>query len=102
MPEISGDLFAGVTELKLWNHSHSANFIYVRFGSLADICNVKSHVCFTPKADIRSANRNVRFGPKADIRSLFDHLVGVGEQRDKLNPSAFAVRIYSRAVFAMP
>ena len=62
----------------------------------------KSCLLYPPKADIRSANRNVRFGPKADIRSLFDHLVGVGEQRDKLNPSAFAVRIYSRAVFAMP
>jgi hypothetical protein len=57
----------------------------VRFGSKADMCAAKRHVCFTPnsdreseipqkamsalppKADMCGANTNVRFGPKADI-----------------------------------
>jgi hypothetical protein len=35
-----------------------------------------------PKADMCGANSHVCFGPKADIvRTLFDHLVGAGEQR---------------------
>ena len=39
-----------------------------------------------PKADIRRHDWNVRFVPKADIcsaanSSLFDHLVGAGEQQ---------------------
>src|SRR5262245_40424282 len=39
-----------------------------------------------PKADMCGATRDVRFGPKADScsaakRSLFDHLVGAGENR---------------------
>jgi hypothetical protein len=37
-----------------------------------------------PKADIHRRERDVRFVPKADIRtSLFDHLVGAGEQRGR-------------------
>jgi hypothetical protein len=32
----------------------------VRFGSKADICSAKRHVCFTPKADIGGAQINVR------------------------------------------
>jgi hypothetical protein len=57
----------------------------VRFGSLADICDAKGHVRFTPnsdresgfphkiisalppKADMCGATSNVRFGPIADI-----------------------------------
>jgi hypothetical protein len=57
----------------------------VRFGSKADMCAAKRHVCFTPnsdreseipqqamsalppKADTCSATRDVRFGPKADM-----------------------------------
>src|SRR5215475_11037252 len=34
-----------------------------------------------PKADMCSALAHVCFGPKADIVTLFDHLVGTGEQR---------------------
>src|SRR5262245_32945344 len=55
----------------------------VRFGSKADMCAAKRHVCFTPnsdreseipqkamsalppKADMCGATRDVRFGPKA-------------------------------------
>ena len=33
-----------------------------------------------PKADIGTQPCNVRFVPKADITTLFDHLVGNGEQ----------------------
>src|SRR5262249_34197772 len=61
------------------------SFADVRFGSKADMCVAKRHVCFTPnsdresghpqefmsalppKADRCSATRDVRFGPKADI-----------------------------------
>src|SRR5262249_21973765 len=57
----------------------------VRFGSKADMCAAKRHVCFTPnsdreseirqkamsalppQADMCGATRDVRFGPKADI-----------------------------------
>jgi len=42
-------------------------------------------------------------GQKRTSPAPFDHFGGAGEQADdKLKPSAFAVRIYSRAVFAMP
>jgi hypothetical protein len=43
---------------------------YVRFGSLADICNATSDVRFTPNSDRESrhaANGHVRFTPKADM-----------------------------------
>ena len=61
---------------------------YVRFGSKADMCAAKRHVCFTPNsdrgsglpqtamsalppiADMCSAIRHVCFGPKADISSI--------------------------------
>jgi hypothetical protein len=57
----------------------------VRFGSKADVCGARAHVCFTPnsdresglprqamsalplKADMCSALADVRFGPIADI-----------------------------------
>ena len=46
----------------------------------------KTHVRFTPKADMCGATSDVRYVPKADsspqqTASLFDHLVGAGEQR---------------------
>ena len=65
--------------------SRPEGIVYVRFGSLADICSAKGHVRFTPnsdresrhlprgmsalppKADMCGATRDVRFGPKADI-----------------------------------
>jgi hypothetical protein len=69
----------------------------VRFGSKADMCAAKRHVCFTPnsdreseipqkamsalppKADMCGATGDVRFGPKADIGHLFDHFVRTGK-----------------------
>src|SRR5262245_23239573 len=69
------------------------------FGSKADMCAAKRHVCFTPnsdreseipqkamsavppRADMCGATRDVRFGPKADTDILFDHLVGACEHR---------------------
>src|SRR5262249_37385370 len=60
----------------------------VRFGSKADICGAKSHVCFTPnrdrksglrqtimsalplKADMCGAMAHVCFGPIADIDAI--------------------------------
>jgi hypothetical protein len=49
-----------------------------------------------PKADMRLPLRHVGFVPKADIctaakASLFDHLVGAGEQLPKRTLSEFAV-----------
>jgi len=35
---------------------------------------------FTPKADMCAAASDVRYGPKADITTLFDHLIGAGEE----------------------
>jgi len=56
-----------------------------------------------PKADMCSALADVRFGPKAGIRSpIRSPRQRASSADEKLKPSAFAVRIYSRAVFAMP
>ena len=38
---------------------------HVRFGSQADICSAKRHVCFTPLADIRRCRRRMS-GPSAN------------------------------------
>src|SRR5262249_30312226 len=61
---------------------------YVRFGSKADMCAAKRHVCFTPnsdreseipqkamsalppKADMCGATGDVRFGPIADTGTI--------------------------------
>ena|SRR5262245_39564021 len=48
----------------------------VRFGSKADICSAKWHVCFTPDCDNDCVFRHVRSGPKADMCNSIDHLVG--------------------------
>ena len=58
----------------------------VRFGSKADICSAKWHVRFTPESGhLRgrigmSAIVPKRHSHRSKQRSLFDHLVGAGEQ----------------------
>jgi hypothetical protein len=77
---------------------------HVRFGSLADMCNAKRDVRFTPNSDRESGHVPMvmsalppkadmfRFGPKADMPTLFDHLVGAFEQRPRhRHTHAFAV-----------
>src|SRR5262245_44065157 len=46
----------------------------VRFGSKADICSAKWHVCFTPDCDNDCVFRHVRWR-KADMSYSIDHLV---------------------------
>jgi hypothetical protein len=50
--------------------------IDVRFGSKADMCAAKRHVCFTPNSDIKCDIMNVRFGPMRTIVYSFENLVG--------------------------
>ena len=45
----------------------------VRFGSKADMCSAKGHVCFSPEADMCRALANVRFVPIAYIWASEDH-----------------------------
>src|SRR5262249_33157167 len=59
----------------------------------ADMCGALAHVCFGPIADSCTAAKN-RYSITSSARA--------SSADDKLKPSAFAVRIYSRAVFAMP
>ncbi|MGC2690188.1 MAG: hypothetical protein WA375_21720, partial [Pseudolabrys sp.] len=42
----------------------------VRFGSKADMCSAKGHVCFTPESDAECVHSNVRYGPIADIGTV--------------------------------
>jgi hypothetical protein len=47
-----------------------ACYRYVRFGSEADMCSAKRHVCFTPNSDRESeisAKGHVCFTPESDI-----------------------------------
>jgi hypothetical protein len=43
-------------------------FAGIRFGSKADMCAAKRHVCFTLESDIDRVFRHVCFGREADIR----------------------------------
>ena len=59
---------------------------YVRFGSLADICNAKRCPLYPPKADMCGALTYVCFGPIADIGGCYagcnqPHCGGLGITR---------------------
>src|SRR5262245_21618620 len=60
---------------------------HVRFGSGVDITAYLAMSALPPKADIERRDCNVRFVPiatectAAKAASLFDHLIGEGEQR---------------------
>ena len=72
--------------------------LYVRFGSLADMCGAKTDVRSTPESDRNSghwqtvmsallliadmcgATSDVGYGPKADIAKLVDYLVGAQQE----------------------
>ena len=60
----------------LWSR-RAVRAIRVRFGSKADICNAKSHVCFTPNSDRESGLRQTVMSalpPKADMCSALVHV----------------------------
>src|SRR5262245_25567443 len=62
----------------------------IRFGSKADICSARRHVCLPPKADMCGAVANVCFGPIADIQSL---LISPWQLTDLHRSAILVVRI---------
>ena len=56
----------------LWVDAIVLCFVYfVRFGSLADISRLLSHVRFTPESGHRVKQADVRFVPEADMVGSF-------------------------------